>query len=102
MRVVIAMPGKLAEVAEIENDLKSLQQAVGGYIETLPSWFEDVVLICNEEGKLKRMEPNRAIGGDIIVGPIVVARANDTTGEFEDLPEFAVDFIRIALDNMML
>ena len=63
MRVVIAMPGKLAEVAEIENDLKSLQQAVGGYIETLPSWFEDVVLICNEEGKLKRMEPNRAIGG---------------------------------------
>ena len=63
MRVVIALPGKLAEVAEIENDSKSLQQAVGGYIETLPSWFEDVVLICNEEGKLKRMEPNRAIGG---------------------------------------
>lgn len=42
------------------------------------------------------------MGGDIIVGPIVVARANDTTGEFEDLPEFAIDFIRIALDNMML
>ena len=102
MRVVIAMPGKLAEVAEIENDLKSLQQVVGGHFETLPLWFEDVVLICNEEGKLKRMEPNRAIGGDIIVGPIVVARANDTTGEFEDLPEFVIDFIRIALDNMML
>ena len=33
MEVLLVEPGKEARIAEIGNDLKSLQAAVGGYIE---------------------------------------------------------------------
>ena len=102
MRVIVAMPGEPAVVKRIENTLESLQEIVGGYIETAPLWLEDLVLICNEEGKLRGMAPNRAIGHDIIVGPIIVAKANNKTGEFEDVPEFVLKFLCSNLDKRMI
>ena len=56
----------------ISNRLESLQNRVGGYIETV-SVFRDIVMICNEEGKLKQMLPNFLFGFDMIVGPVVFA-----------------------------
>ena len=60
--------GKMRRVA-VKNELKALQETVGGYIETL-TLAEGVVLICNEEGKLLKLEPNThfyTINGDFLL-----------------------------------
>lgn len=103
MRVIIALPGKPAETREIDNTLESLQKLVGGYIEVLsPVWFEDMALICNEEGKLLGLPPNRIIKSDIIAGPLIIAGINLKTGEFEDIPEFVEKLIKNTLDKRLV
>lgn len=72
IRVLVKEPGKEAELRDIPNTLKALQNAVGGYIETM--WLEDsCVIICNEEGKLQGLPPNFLLMGDLIVGTAVLA-----------------------------
>lgn len=84
IRVLIVPPGSAPKVDRIPNTLKVLQAIVGGYIQTLPL-EADVELICNEEGKLMRLPPNRRIGQDIIVGTFLVVGAS---GEgFSSLPD---------------
>ena len=60
---------------EITDDLKTMQQLVHGYIEavTLP---DNLVLVCNEEGRLLRLTLNRHIlfGAYPIAGPFFVCR----------------------------
>ena len=46
MEVVMLEPGKEARLAEIGSDLKSLQAAVGGYIEAAYFFDDPVALIC--------------------------------------------------------
>ena len=78
MEVVMVEPGKEARLAEIGSDLKSLQAAVGGYIEAAYFFDDPVALICNEEGKVYGMPYNRAVRDeagrvqDIIAGPFFV------------------------------
>jgi len=58
MKVIIKRPcDQFGEEATIPNTLKALQEAVGGYIETV-TLENGVVLICNEEGKLRDMPYN--------------------------------------------
>lgn len=67
----------------ISPKLENFQNTVGGYIETvqLPN---GVVCICNEEGKLKGLEENMRIPGDVLVGTIILC---GTSGEdFGDIP----------------
>ena len=78
MEVVLVEPGKEARIAEIGSDLKSLQAAVGGYIEAAYFFDDPVALICNEEGKVYGLPYNRAVrdeadkAQDIIAGPFFV------------------------------
>ena len=64
-------PNKPAYETEIENTLKALQRAVGGYIEAV-SISDGISLVCNEEGKLDNLPGNRRIGNDIIAGAFVI------------------------------
>lgn len=79
IKVVLAQPNKKAVVTEIENTLKSLQRIVGGYIECIYPFDDNVGIICNEEGKLIGLEPNRVLRDeegntvDIIFGTFIVA-----------------------------
>ena len=101
MRVIVAKPGEPAEVREIENSLESLQEIVGGHIEVITGlWFTDLALICNEEGKIREMKPNRIIKDDIIVGPLILAGINERTGEFTDVCECAHRLLLKALDDL--
>lgn len=81
LKGLLVAENKLPEVVEIPDTLKSLQELVGGYIEYcyMPE-HEDVVLICNEEGKINGMGPNRDIGHDIIFGPFFVIGDNPDIG----------------------
>ena len=71
--VVIKEPGKPARVDPLfDNTLDSFQRAVGGYIECV-TVAEDLVLICNEEGRLMGLPFNLDLMGVDFVGTVVAA-----------------------------
>ena len=70
IRVLYKRPGKNLVEVEIPNELDWIQGAVEGHFEHIQIG-EDVAMLCNEEGKLKGMETNFPLMGDIIVGPVL-------------------------------
>ena len=71
--VVIKEPGKAPVIEPMfDNSLESFQKAVGGYIETV-TISDDLVIICNEEGRLMDLPMNVDVSGIGFVGTIVVA-----------------------------
>ena len=91
IKVVLVEPNKKAVITEIENGLKSLQNIVGGYIECIYPFEDNVGIICNEEGKLIGLEPNRVLKDDngnaydIICGTfIVTGLTEDDFGSLTD------------------
>ena len=47
MLVIRKDPGQPPELVEMENTLEALQQAVGGYIETV-TFCVDAAIVCND------------------------------------------------------
>ena len=89
MRALIKEPGKPWETADVENTLDALQKAVSGYIETLTFCTEPdtLVLIMDEEGRLKGKEYNITVCGHDIVGTLLLCGKNGD--EFTDVPDWA-------------
>ena len=103
IRVWVKEPGKAPEERRVPNTLKALQELVDGYIETVTvpvnrrfaalagadgepvRYIADVVIICNEEGRLIGYPSNVKISGVRFVGTIVIACAEGE--EFADAPE---------------
>jgi hypothetical protein len=78
IKVLVKEPNKIAVLKEIEDDLKSMQAIVGGYIEVVTiNRDPKILLICNEEGKLKGLKANFSIRGDHVVGTVFFARGDD-------------------------
>lgn len=75
---VIKDPGERPIVASIPNTLEALQKAVDGYIETV-TIASDLVLICNEEGRLLDLPDNCTVCGVNFVGSILAAGVNRDT-----------------------
>ena len=77
IRVLKVEPNKPPEEVTLKNDLADLQTAVGGLIEFLSvDSSKGIDLMCNEEGKLIGLEPNRRIGDDVIVGTFYILKCN--------------------------
>ncbi len=78
INIVFVEPNKAAVVDIIPNTLEDLQKKVGGYIEAIYPFEDEVALICNEEGKLNGSQLNRALRNedndvvDIIAGSFFV------------------------------
>ena len=49
------------QLIEIDNDLEAMQELVDGYIEEYMPFEDDAAIVCNEEGKMMGLAPNRAI-----------------------------------------
>ena len=83
--VYTKQPGCMYRKKTIPNTLDALQAEVGGFIEpvTIHGTIKDIVVICDDEGRLKGYEPNCRIAGVDFVGPIVVCGA-----EGEELTDF--------------
>ena len=64
IRVVLLEPHQMAKTVEVKNTLEGLQELVKGNIEPFYPFEEEVCFICNDEGKINGMEPNRAIYDD--------------------------------------
>lgn len=77
MKILYKEPGKAPEIREIENDLKPMQELVGGYIEMV-RLGDDILIVCNEMGKFDCMDPNFYVEAidDLIVGPAFFCRAD--------------------------
>ena len=91
IRVVLLEPHQMARTIEVKNTLEDLQELVGGNIEPFYPFEEEVCIICNEEGKINGMQPNRAIYDDdhnmveVVFGPCFIC---DCKGEaFASLSE---------------
>ncbi len=76
IKVLVLSPDKEPEVREIENELETVQGIVGGYVEAR-YWSTAttglVVILCDEDGKLKEKPICMAIGPHLFVGTIVLA-----------------------------
>ena len=83
MRAVAKQPGEPAEIIEIDNDLKALQEYVGGYIETL-TLSANACVICNEEGRIIGLPYNVTFLGHRFCGPILIVGVKSE--EFTDCP----------------
>lgn len=87
--VVKVEPMKTPVITTIINDLDHLQKAVSiganyqGLIELV--YLEDnVSILCNEEGKLLSLPPNRRLYNDILCGVFYVV-AEDNNGNLKSL-----------------
>ena len=94
MKVVMVKPMEKAEIVDIEPTLDNYQSIVGGYIEAVYPFDDEVALVCNDEGKYSE-EPNRALYDDngkiydIIFGTFFVCGLGeeDFQGLTDDLAE---------------
>ena len=93
IRVIVKESGKAPREVTIRNDLKTLQELVGGRIEYY-AVRADFGIICNEEGHLLHLPYNCACYGSGFVGTIIAVGAEGenfadcpiTVGEFfEDI-----------------
>ena len=78
MNVLLVEPEKHPRPVEIGTKLEDLQAAVGGFIEVVYPFEDEVGLVMNEEGKLEGLPLNRALRDDdgdiydVIAGPFLV------------------------------
>ena len=84
IKAIVKRPDEaVGHMTNISNTLKNLQRIVEGPIETVKI-ADDCVLIVNEEGKLRGLEANFALGYDVIVGEVAVVGVDGD--EFSDVP----------------
>ena len=61
LSVLQIAPGQHPKPIEIDNDLKALQQAVGGSIGASYPFEDPVAIVYNDDGKLMGLPLNRAL-----------------------------------------
>lgn len=95
MKVLLVEPMKKPKIAEIEDTLKAMQDAVDGYIQAIYPYDDEVALVCNEEGKLIGLPLNRMIEDyDIIAGTFFVCGLGEE--DFDSLSdELLVKYYRL-------
>lgn len=90
MKVVIKKVGQMPEAKEIKGTLENLQEIVGGYIECV-GVFDNILCVCNEEGKMLKLPPNFILNGDIIVGDVFFCAGGEE--DFESLDDEQIQTI---------
>lgn len=64
MTVLVVEPLKEPYIKEISTSLSAMQAEVGGMIAATYPFYDQVAVICNDEGKLNGMDLNRALRDD--------------------------------------
>ena len=89
IKILLKKVGKDPEVIEIRNTLEEKQRLVGGLIEVIP--YDDLLLICNEEGKLLNLPPNLIFEYDYIAGDCFLAGDDFENGDFKSLTDEEIE-----------
>ena len=100
LTVLEIVPGQYPKQVEIDPDLKSLQQAVGGNIGASYPFSDPVAIVYNDEGKLMGLPLNRALRDesgeayDVVAGTFLVVGLGEE--DFASLtPEMAQKYERL-------
>lgn len=97
LQVLLIRPGEEPKVVEISDELSAMQQLVGGYIQEIMPFDDEVALVCNEEGKMGGLPLNRAIRDeegeimDIIAGDFFLCSAPIMSENFESLSKEQIE-----------
>ena len=93
IRVIYKRVGFDPVEVEVPNELEHIQRMIGGYIETVPWYFyQSMIMIVDEEGKLDRRPVNFEWHGDQIVGSVLWCGVKGD--EFYDCPYTLEEFRR--------
>lgn len=110
LSVLQISPGQYPKQVKIDNDLKTLQQAVGGSIGATYPFDDPVAIVYNDDGKLMGLPLNRALRDehgeayDVIAGTFLVVGLDeedfgslspDLAEKFEKKFHQPEDFIRL-------
>ena len=87
LRIVLKKVGKIPEIMNIENTLEAKQELVGGLIEVVSGLKDDILLVCNDEGKLTNLLPNLMFDFDYIAGDCFFVGDDYDNGDFKSLTD---------------
>ena len=98
MKILVIEPMREPYVKEIDGELETMQNIVGGIIQAIyPFDHPEIALICNDEGKLMRLRPNRALFDkdgnivDIVAGTFFLCSAPTDSENFESLNDEQIE-----------
>lgn len=95
--ICVKYPGEEPRVEPLfDNTLKAFQEAVGGYIEAV-TLCTDLVLICNEEGRIRGLPYNTTICGCQFYGPVLAVGTKGV--EFSSLKAHHIPRVLELLDE---
>lgn len=95
IRVIYKRVGFDPVQVEVENELEPLQIMIGGDIETVPWYFYNgMIMLVDEEGKLNHRPVNFVWRGETIVGSVLWLGSDIEKGEFIDCPYDLEEFRR--------
>lgn len=93
IKVVYVEEGKPARVIEMKNTLEEMQKKVGGLIQPCYYFDDPVAIVCNDEGWLLSMPPNRAVYSEhtgeilsVIPGSFFICYTPPESEHFHSLP----------------
>lgn len=98
IKVLKVAPKMVPEVVMLDNNLRALQEAVSigsdyvGLIEIL-NLNEKACILCNEEGKIINLEPNRRFYSDVICGVFYVT-GQSKDGELTSLSDSLIEYYK--------
>ena len=97
MTILKVCPGRVPEVITIPHTLQEMQKVVNGNIQAIYPFEDYVALVCNEDGKLLSLEPNRVVRDpdtgeiiDVICGIFFVCGL--TEDDFGSLTKHQLDY----------
>lgn len=97
--ILLKEPKKKPKIVTIENTLENMQYLVNGPIEIL--YYKGAFIICNEEGKLKNLEPNLFLEKDMILGSFFIVGDDYDNADFISLTNKQIkEFKKEILDEM--
>lgn len=86
MKILVVEPGKHPYTKEIEGTLKQMQQIVGGPIQAIYPFSDEVGIVCNDEALLQQLPFNRKIAEECyLVGTFFVCGLGKEN--FDSLPD---------------
>ena len=107
LSVLKIAPGQYPQQVEIDNDLKALQQAVGGSIGASYPFSDPVAIVYNDDGKLMGLPLNRALRNehgeayDVVAGTFLVVGLGEE--DFASLtPELAQKYEEHFHESVMI
>lgn len=98
IKILYKKVGELPEVKNINNTLEEKQKLVNGLIEII-DYDDDILLICNEEGKILNMEPNLLFDYDYIAGDCFFIGDDYKNADFKSLTDEQIEKIKLNIKN---